>query len=82
MRTNKRCLTSIVDFPLSVLPHCLAKGILTHELEVFCGSIHLCPLHISYNNKDIVAAMVVHSPQEHKFRELDQGSAPTTAAFG
>ena len=82
MRTNKRCLTSIVDFSLSVLPHCLAKGILTHKLEVFSGSIHLCPFHISYNNKDIVAAVVVHAPQEHEFGELDQVSVPTRAAFG
>jgi hypothetical protein len=82
MYTNKRCLTSIVDFPLRVLLHCLAECVLTHELEVFRGSIRLRPLHICHNNKNIVATMVVHAPQEHKFGELDQVSVPTIAAFG
>jgi hypothetical protein len=81
MRANGRCLTSIVDFPLGVLLHCLAKCILADELEVFRGSVHLCPFHICHNNKDIVAAVVVHAPQEHKFGKLDQVSAPTIATF-
>jgi hypothetical protein len=76
MDTNKRSLTSIVDFPLGVLLHCLAKCILADELEVFSGSVHLSPLHICHNNKDIVAAVVVHAPQEHKFGELDQVLVP------
>lgn len=67
MDPNKRSLTSIVDFPLGVLLHCLAECILADELEVFCGSVHLSTLHVCHNNKDIVAAMVVHAPQEHKF---------------
>ena len=69
-RTGIITLTSIVYFPLRVILHRLAECILAHELEVFCGIIHLRPLHISYNNKDIVAAMVVHAPQEHEFGEL------------
>src|SRR6266478_6850544 len=76
MDANKCYLTSIVDFPLSILLHCLTKCILAHELEVFRGSIHLSPLHISHNNKYIVAAMVVHAPQEHEFRKLDQIVSP------
>jgi hypothetical protein len=58
-------------FPLHVVLHRLTECILAHELEVFRSGIHLSPLHISYNNKDIVAAMVVHAPQEHEFGELD-----------
>jgi hypothetical protein len=57
-----------VDFPLRVLLHRLAECVLANELEVFRGSVHLCPLHICHNNKDIVAAVVVHAPQEHEFR--------------
>src|SRR6266850_2652813 len=59
-------------FPFHVMLHCLAKCILAHKLEVFGGGIHFRPLHISYNNKDIVAAVVVHAPQEHKFGELEE----------
>jgi hypothetical protein len=74
MDTNKRSLTSIVDFPLGALLHCLAKCILADELEVFRGSVHLSSLHVRHNNKDIVATMVVHAPQEHEFGKLDQAS--------
>ena len=56
--------------PLRVVLHRLAERMLAYKLEVFCGGIHLCPLHIRYNNKDIVAAVVVHAPQEHEFGEL------------
>jgi hypothetical protein len=76
MDANRRSLTSIVDFPLGVLLHCLAKGILADELEVFRGGVHLSPLHIRHNDKDIVAAVVVHTPEEHKFGKLDQVSVP------
>ncbi len=76
MDANKRSLTSIVDFPLGVLLHCLAKCILADELEVLRGSVHLSSLHVRHNNKDIVAAMVVHAPQEHEFGKLDQVSVP------
>jgi hypothetical protein len=76
MDANKRSLTSIVDFPLSVLPQCLAKCILADELEVFRGSVHLSPLHVRHNDKDIVAAVVVHASQEHEFGELDQVLVP------
>ena len=62
MDVKRRSLTSIVDFPLGILLHCLAKCILADELEVFRGSVHLSPLHICHNNKNIVAAMVVHAP--------------------
>ena len=82
MDANERSLTSIVDFPLGILLHCLAKRILADELEVFRGSIHLSPLHIGHNNKDIVAAVIVHAPEEHKFGELDSGvNHPTIAAY-
>jgi hypothetical protein len=76
MDANKHSLTSVVDFPLGVLLHCLTECILADELEVFRGSVHLSPLHVCHNNKDIVAAMVVHASQEHKFGELDQVSVP------
>jgi hypothetical protein len=76
MNANKHPLTSIVDLPLGVLLHCLPKCILADELEVFGGSVHLSPLHVRHNNKDIVAAVVVHASQEHKFGELDQVSVP------
>ena len=81
MDANKRSLTSVVDFPLSVLLHCLAKCILADELEVFRGSVHLSPLHVCHNNKDIVAAVVVHAPQEHKFGELDRLSVPNNSCI-
>ena len=48
--------------PLCVVLHRLAERMLAYKLEVFCSGIHLCPLHIRYNNKDIVAAVVVHAP--------------------
>jgi hypothetical protein len=57
-------------FPFGVLLHGLAKGILAHELEVFRGGVHFRPLHIRHNDEDIVAAVVVHAPQEHQFGEL------------
>ena len=81
MEVNKRSLTSIVDLPLGVLLHCLAKCILADELEVFRGSVHLSPLHVRHNNKDIVAAVVVHAPQEHKFGKLDRRQSPTIDAY-
>lgn len=74
MDASERSLTSIVDLPLGVLLHCLAKCILADELKIFRGGVHLSPLHIRHNNKDIVAAVVVHTPEEHKFGELDQVS--------
>ena len=79
MDANKHSLTSIVDFPLGVLLHCLAKRILADKLKVLRGSVHLSPLHVCYNNKDIVAAVVVHAPEEHKFGELDQTSVPNNS---
>jgi hypothetical protein len=69
----------MVDFPLGVPLHCLAKCILADELEVICGSVHLSPLHVCHNNKDIVAAVVVHAPQKHEFGELDQVSVPNNS---
>ena len=62
MDANKRSLTSIVDLPLRVLFHRLAKCILADELEVFSGSVHLSPLHICHDDEDIVATVVVHAP--------------------
>jgi hypothetical protein len=69
-------LRSTLDFRLHFLLHCPAECILARELEVFRGSVHLCPLHICHNNKYIIAAMVVHAPQEHKFGELESDVSP------
>jgi hypothetical protein len=57
-------------FPLHVVLNRLAECILAYKLEVFRGGVHFRPLHIGYNYKDIIATMVVHATQEHKFREL------------
>jgi len=81
MDAIKRSLTSIVDFPLGILLHCPAKCILADEFEVFRGGVHLSSLHVCHNNKDIVAAMVVHAPEEHKFGELDQVSVPNNVGI-
>ena len=59
--------------PLRVVLHRLTERMLAYKFEVLCGGIHLRPFHIRYNNKDIVAAVVVHASQEHKFGELRKG---------
>lgn len=60
-------LTSIVYLPLRVRLDSLAECVLADEFEVFCGSVHLRSLHIRDDDEDVVTAVVVHAPQEHKF---------------
>jgi hypothetical protein len=63
-------LTSIVYLTLRIRLHRPAKRVLTDEFEVFRGSVHLRSFHIRDNDEDVVASVVVHAPQEHKFWEL------------
>lgn len=72
MNEIRKHLTSILNLLLCLVPQRLAECILAHELEVFRGSVHLRPLHISHNNENIVAAVVVHAPQEHQLGELPE----------
>lgn len=47
-----------------------SSSILANVLEVLRDLVHLVPLEICNNDKDIVAAAVVHAAEEHKFGKL------------
>jgi hypothetical protein len=46
------------------------KCVFADEFKVLGDVVHLLPFQISNNDEDVVASMIVHSPQEHQFRKL------------
>jgi hypothetical protein len=42
----------------------------TYELEVLRNVVHLLALKVGDNNVDVIAPMIVHASQQHKFRQL------------
>ena len=56
--------------PLRSTLHRPAKRVLADKLEVFRRGVHLCTFHVGDDDKYVVATVVVHPAQEHKFRQL------------
>ena len=75
-------LTSIVYLPFRRPLHRPAERVLTDELEVFGGGVHLRPLHVRDDDEDVVATVVVHAPQEHKFGKLHFCPPLQTCGYG
>jgi hypothetical protein len=45
-----------------------AKGISAHEFEILRSIVHFLPLQVGDDYVDVVAAVIVHTPEEHQFR--------------
>jgi hypothetical protein len=52
--------------------HRSAKGTSTYKFEIFCRVVHLLSLQVRDDDVDIIAAMIVHAPEEHQLRQLAQ----------
>ena len=46
------------------------KGMSTDELEILSHIVHFLPLEICHYDVYLIAAHVVHPPQDHKLRQL------------
>lgn len=62
-------LTSTVYLPLRFALHRLAERVSTDKFEIFGGGVHLGSLHIRDDDENVIATVVVHAAQEHKFGE-------------
>ena len=50
-----------------------AEGALADEFKVICHFVHLFSFQIGDYDEDVVASMIVHSPQKHQFWKLRVG---------
>ena len=66
MARQKRTL--VLDLTLFAGFTFLAIGIAANKFEVFSNVVHLLLLYIGHDDIYIVAAVVVHSPENHEFR--------------
>lgn len=67
MRQWGKKRTLILDLTFSTGFTFLAIGIAANEFKIFRDVVHLLLLYVCHDDIHIVAAVVMHTPENHKF---------------
>ena len=66
----RRGLTFVEEFLLHTRFQRASEGMLADKFKVLGHIVHFLPFQVGDYDEDVVASMIVHSPQEHQFRKL------------